>query len=104
MILGVSPRYRKKQFWVWIGGITLLVLFSWWKLYTSYMHFLSSGETQLFLGFPTPTAWMIYGLWGAASLFSIMYVVGFRKFIFTHKDEAELNEIVEAYAKEESLS
>lgn len=104
MILGVSPRYRRKKFWMWIGGVTILVLFSWWKLYTTYMEFLATGETQLFLGFPTPTAWMIYGLWGTASIFSIMYFVGFRKFIFTYEDEAELKEIVEAYAKEESES
>ena len=63
------------------------------------MSYLSTGALRYILGFPEPTAWMIYGLWGGGALLAIVYVVEFRKIIYTEEDEKILNDIVEEFTK-----
>jgi len=98
IVSGISRRYRNREFWVSIGIITLLILFVWYRIFTSYANYLETGELRFFLGFPEPTAWMIYGLWGGGALFTFLYVIGFRKYIYTKEDEAALNDIVEKFS------
>lgn len=100
VVASVSKRKRTVSFWIGIVMITLSILYVWYRVFASYMAYLSSGELQYFLGFPEPTAWMIYGLWGGGALFTLLYVIGFRKFIYSREDEETLKDIVEQYAKD----
>jgi hypothetical protein len=100
VVASVSKRKRTVSFWIGIVMITLSILYVWYRVFASYMAYLSSDEVQYFLGFPEPTAWMIYGLWGGGALFTLMYVIGFRKFIYGREDEETLKDIVEQYAKD----
>jgi hypothetical protein len=97
VISGVSKRNRTGRFWVWMIIITLATLFVWYQVFKSYLVYLSSGELKYVLGFPEPTAWMIYGLWGGGALFAIVYVVEFRKIIYTKEDEETLRDIVKEF-------
>ena len=97
---GISKRYRTLMFWIGLGCITLIILFVWYRVFHSYMIFLTTGELIYYLGFPEPTAWMIFGLWGGGALFTLLYVIGFRKFVFTDEDEETLRKIVEEYSKQ----
>jgi len=97
VISGVSKRNRTGRFWIWMIIITLATLFVWYQVFDSYMTYLSSGELRYILGFPEPTAWMIYGLWGGGALFTFVYVIEFRKIIYTKEDEETLRNIVEEF-------
>ena len=92
---GISKRYRTLKFWFGMGIITLIILFVWYRLFHSYMIFLKTGELKYYMGFPEPTAWMIFGLWGGGALYTLLYVIGFRRFIYTEEDEETLKNIVE---------
>jgi hypothetical protein len=100
MVFGISGRYRNRAFWIWTVILTVILLFAGYRVIDGYLDYLSTGRLNFFLGFPSPTAWMIYGIWGAGALFIIFYVVGFRKYIFTREDEAVLRDIAEEYQKE----
>ena len=100
IVLGVSKGKRTLTFLIPAGVLTLGILFIWYRVFDSYMDYLSTGKVDFILGFPEPTAWMIFGLWGGGALFTVIYVAGFRKFIYTKEDEAKLKEIVEEYNKE----
>ena len=50
----------------------------------------------MLLGFPAPTAMMLYGCWGTATLYTVIYILGFSKFIFTPEDEKKFEELVAA--------
>ena len=71
-----------------------------YRLFTSYSAYLTTGKLNSFLGFPGPTAWMIYGLWAGGALFAVLYVVGFRKFIYTAEDEKILKDIADEFSRE----
>jgi len=100
VISGVSRRYRSARFWIWTGLITIVFLFVFYNVFNSYMAFLSTGKVNMFMGFPGPTAWMIYGLWAGGALLALFYVVGFRKFIYTAEDETALQDILEDFPTE----
>lgn len=99
VIIGVSKRNRTTRFWIWMVVITGSILFVWYQVFASYMTYLSTGALRYILGFPEPTAWMIYGLWGGGALFAVVYVVEFRKIIYTEDDEEILKDIVEEFTK-----
>jgi hypothetical protein len=99
IISSVSKRNRTVRFWIWMVIITGTILFVWYQVFDSYMSYLSTGALRYILGFPEPTAWMIYGLWGGGALLAVAYVVEFRNIIYTKEDEETLKDIVEEYTK-----
>jgi uncharacterized membrane protein YecN with MAPEG domain len=100
LYLGISVHRRTRQCKVWIAAGTMALLFVWWSIYGTYSEYLASGELRMFLGFPVPTAFTVYGLWLAGFVFVIAYVVGFRSFIFTVQDEAAYHELLEKHKRD----
>jgi uncharacterized membrane protein YecN with MAPEG domain len=97
LYLGVSPHRRTRQSKIWIAAGTTALLLVWWSMYGTYVDYLRSGELRMFLGFPIPTAFTVFGLWLAGFVFVIAYVVGFRTFVFTEQDEAAYHELLEKH-------
>ncbi|MXZ27443.1 MAG: DUF4175 domain-containing protein [Gammaproteobacteria bacterium] len=93
--LGVSRRYRTLPFWLGLAATAILFLLVWARIFLGYQHFLSTEEVDYLLGFPAPTAWVAYGIWASGLALLAFYVVGFRRFIYTHEDEAEFDRLVE---------
>jgi hypothetical protein len=71
------------------------MMFIWWQMFSSHQQFLETGETGYFLGFPTATAWQVYGTWLCAIPLIILYSVGFRHFVFSEEDEAKFQALLE---------
>lgn len=92
--LGVSRRYRTLPFWLGLAATAILFLFVWSRIFLGHQLFLNTGEFQYVLGFPAPTAWVGYGIWASGLALLLLYVLGFRKFIYTHEDEAEFERLV----------
>jgi hypothetical protein len=102
LYLGISKHRRTRQCTAWITAGTIALLLVWWSMFGTYATYLTSGEFRMFLGFPLPTAFTVYGLWLAGFLFVIAYVVGFRSFVFTDEEETAYHELVEKYKRDRS--
>ncbi|MDF1681355.1 hypothetical protein [Ponticaulis sp.] len=96
MAFGVAEHNRNKIFWTMMGGVTALNLVFATLLIVFYVDFLNTGETFMLLGFPAPTAMMLYGCWGTAALYTAIYIAGFNKFIFTPEDEKTFEALIAA--------
>jgi len=87
--LGVRVERRSALFWMLMAVVMAAGQWVWWSMYLGYLDFLRSGEPNYVLSFPAATSWMLYGVWLAGSLLSLIYIFGFRRFILSHEDEAE---------------
>ncbi len=98
--LGVAEKRRTPELWAYMGGTLLFALFIWWKMYSGHQAFLETGVTDYFMGFPTATAWQVYGTWLGAIPLILLYSLGFRKFIFTEDDEEKYEELLKKLREE----
>lgn len=97
LYLGISNHRRTPQCRRWIAGGTIALLLVWWSMFGTYSEYLDTGEFRLFLGYPFPTAFTVYGLWLGGFVFVIAYVIGFRSFVFTAEDEAAYHDLLDKY-------
>lgn len=100
-LLGVNERRRSSLLLAYMGGTLLFSLFVWWRMYAGHQAFLETGVTGYFMGFPTATAWQVFGTWLAAIPLVLIYTLGFRKFIFTHEDERRYEQLLSELAESE---
>lgn len=49
------------------------------------------------LGFPLPTAWLVFGMWPISALFAILYATQYAKWIYTPEDASRFQSIKERY-------
>lgn len=94
-ILGVADRYRSPELLAYMGASLAFMLLVCWQMYTGHQEYLATGETGYFMGFPTATAWQVYGTWLGAIPLILIYSLGFRKYIYTAEDEAAFNKLLE---------
>ncbi len=93
-LLGVSKPRRSPRLFALMGGSLVFMLFVWWQMYSGHQAFLATGETGYFMGFPTATAWQVYGTWLGAIPLVLIYSLGFRKYIYTEEDEAAFTRLL----------
>ncbi|MFC3052609.1 hypothetical protein [Kordiimonas pumila] len=95
LYMGIAPARRDKPLIGFIVLVTFVNLAVWAFLYTGYEAYLQTGETSIAFGFPAPTNWTFWGIWLGYMLFNIFYVIGFRRYFFTHDDEAAFKKLVQ---------
>ena len=93
--LGVSAHHRSLTFYLLIAGTYLFSLFIWGQMYFGHLQFLETGETGYFMGFPTATAWQMYGTWFGAIPLILIYVFGFSRFIHSAEDEKNYQQLLQ---------
>jgi hypothetical protein len=71
--------------WLVLGLCAFLA--TWTGLVLAYRTYMLEGPGRLFLGFPLPTAIMLYVLFPASLIFTVTYVVGFGRWVFSEDDE-----------------
>jgi hypothetical protein len=65
-------------------------------LFLTYSRYLRAPDPErLFLGFPPPTAWMLYGVWGIPVVFVLIYVIRFNEWVFGAGEETEYEKLLE---------
>ena len=80
------------------GGLCLQAVFL--ALILSYRGFMEDPlGAGIVLGFPTPSAWMMYGVWGAPVILVLLYVWRFDSWIWSAGDEEEFHRLVKAYGE-----
>ncbi len=85
---GVNERHRTGIFWLLMGSSAVLSLAIWLGMYRSYLHFLETGHVDVLFGFPLPTTLAMFGVFIGGSYLCVIYIWGFRRFIFPLEDEA----------------
>lgn len=75
-----------------LGGVAYLLVLG--GLFRSYRRFMTSETYDLFLGFPHPTAWMLYGVWGVPLVFLLLYVVCFDRWIWNAQSRERFERLV----------
>ena len=75
-----------------IGGVVYAAVFT--LMVLSYRGYMNEDTHALFLGFPQPTAWMLYGLWVFPFFFLLLYIFIFDRWTFTDEDLARFHEIL----------
>ena len=92
--LGVSEKHRTPRLRAYMIATLIFSLFILWRMVTSHLNFMNTGETNYFMGFPAPTAWAMYGVWLGGIPLVLIYTLGFRQFIYTDEDQAEFEQLV----------
>jgi hypothetical protein len=92
LLVGIPPRARRLKTLILVGTSAYGLIFS--GLMLSYLDFIQEVPTQIVGGFPTPTAWMIYGVWLFPWVFIIAYVYTFRTHYFTPEAEEHFRELL----------
>ena len=92
--LGVAEKRRNLTFFGALTVCYLITVFVWWRLFAGHQAFLNSGETHYFLGFPTATAWAVYGIYLAGVSFIALYVLGFKQFVWSDQDEEDFQQLI----------
>jgi|GEM_PF-3573815 len=99
----IPTHKRNAALWTLIGAQYVLVLVNWLALMANYGEVARTGATGYVFGFPTATFLMIAGTAFTALPLVAIYVFGFRRFIFSHEDEARFEAIVRDARASEAL-
>lgn len=62
-------------------------------LVVAHARYTATTDHALFLGFPIPTAWMMYGIWMFPGVFVVLYLATFDRWNFTPADEERLAQL-----------
>jgi hypothetical protein len=76
------------------GGAIYLLIFA--ALMFSYRSYMNADPLDLVGSLPPPTAWMLYAMWTVPLLFLLVFVLGFRRFVWDDDNDRILAEIVAA--------
>lgn len=75
--------------------VTVGCLGVWTLLMVSYGRYLGDPDPALYFALPAPAATMLYLLWSVPVFFAVLYVVGFRRWVYSQDDEAAFMALVE---------
>ncbi len=92
--LGISEDRRSPKLMTIMAVCYAFMMLVCWQMFSEHQTFLESGETGYFLGFPTATAWQMYGTWLCAMPLILLYTLGFREYIFSAEDEAKFQQLI----------
>jgi hypothetical protein len=97
--LGVKPARRSTTFWVLLTVCFGAGAFVWTALISSYESFLATGETSMVAGFPVATSWLVYAIWFAGLALVALYVLGFKRYVWSDADQSAFDALVQQTRK-----
>lgn len=87
-----SSHQSKLWLRVAIGGVLYLVVYG--LMVRSAAAYSATGVADYFLGFPAPTAWMLFGMWTIPLFFTFFYVFRFDDWVISPEEEEKFNAII----------
>ncbi|MCH7910250.1 MAG: hypothetical protein IIB38_11605 [Candidatus Hydrogenedentes bacterium] len=94
LAFGASKKERVGALKVPLLAGTAVYLLVFTFLVFSYRAYMLEETHALFLAFPRPTAWMLYGIWIFPVFFIFLYMFTFDRLIFTDDDQLRFEEII----------
>jgi hypothetical protein len=99
--LGVPEAYRSAAFKLGFSICACLLLLSWFGLVWTYHNYIHDPTASgFFLGFPAPTAWLLYGIWLAPFGLIVLYIYGYRRWIFPPEAEEKFKQLMAERSKD----
>lgn len=95
LYMGVPEHRRDAMLKGCFAAGMAFALFVWIMLWAGYESYLATGETTVIFGFPAPTNWMFWGVWGSFVAFDLFYVFAFRRYFLHPDDEAAFEALVQ---------
>ena len=83
-----------------IAGVIYAAIFT--AMVVTYRGYAGEDTHTLFLALPTPTAWMIYGVWFFPLFYMLLYMYIFDRWTWTEADAERFREIVASRRKAEA--
>ena len=77
-----------------LAASLVICLAFWVWLVVSYARTMNGGAVPFFLALPGPSAIMLYGLFPVTTLFNLLYVIGFNRWILTEEDYQKYKRLV----------
>jgi hypothetical protein len=96
LALGASRGGRVGRIAVPIAVGAALHILAFLGLAISYRAYAAEAGGPLFLGFPIPTAFLLYAVWWTPMVFVLIYVFAFDRYVFSDADHARFREILAA--------
>ena len=96
-VLSVSPGRRTPAFFGLMAFVYALNMLVWRQMYAGHQAFLETGATGWLLGFPTATAWQVYGIWFSGVVLIAIYSAGFRNYVLSEDDERRFEDLLEDF-------
>ena len=93
-LLGITPLKRDLQLYLFLLLTLIFSLIIWYQMINSHLEYLKTGVTGYFMGFPTASAWQIYGIWLSSVPLIFLYSIGFRRYVFSDSDEQEFDTLL----------
>ena len=100
-VLSVSPSRRTPVFFGWMALVYALNMLVWRQMFAGHQAFLETGFTGWLLGFPTATAWLVYGVWFSGVVLIAIYSAGFRNYVLSKEDERRFEELLKEFKDSE---
>ena len=94
VLLGVSKNGKIGALGGWLaaGFVCLGLIFT--GLVASYAQYAAGNKDSFFGGLPSPTAWMIYGVWLFPMLMILACSFYFDRWYFTDEDQRSIEELI----------
>lgn len=95
LYLGLRNRSGQKSIGRWLVTGYLLYCLAFGLMVLADLNYLNEATTAFFLGFPIPTAWMIYGMWFVPLLFSILFIIKYNSWVLSQDDLRTFEKILQ---------
>jgi len=95
LYLGLNYRREQKTIKRWLVAGYLLYCLAYIMMVVADLNYINEDTTNYFLGFPIPTAWMIYGMWFVPLLFSILFITNYNSWVISSDDLNAFEKIVQ---------
>ncbi len=95
------PGSRVRRTWIPLlgGGLAYGAVMS--LLFLSYHSYSGSTESAFWWGFPAPTAWLVYGIWGVPWVFVAYFVYSFHRSYLRNEDLARFERLLKKRSRPE---
>ncbi|MGI9545324.1 MAG: hypothetical protein ACR2MX_18820 [Cyclobacteriaceae bacterium] len=95
LYLGLRHRRGQKSIVRWLATGYLLYCLAYAMMVLADLNYINADITNYFLGFPAPTAWMIYGMWFVPLLFSILFISKYNSWVINSDDLKTFEKILQ---------
>lgn len=94
LYLGLNRASNRKAILPWLVVGYLLYGLTYIGVILADLNYMANESTNYFLGFPIPTAWMIFGMWFSPLFFSVLYVLNFDSWVISQKEVEKFKALV----------
>ena len=94
LYMGIAPHRRDNGLRIFFLVGTAFAIFVWTMVYSGYEAYIATGTSPIVFGFPLPTTWMLWGIWGSFVVFDLFYVLAFRRYFLPEEDEQAFKDLM----------